>query len=143
MFKISMSLLITFLSSVVIAKTVELPRGGKLNFDHKEWSVLETKVTPSLKSLLLIHNKEKGLKGFLLDGTIKNQGVCKAPAVRDWSTCETSQKVGKEIQHQIFIQRALSKDSIQSYVISFNYDAAKENTYKNLINDMKKSLESK
>lgn len=137
------TLLILGLSSLLHARSVELPRGGQIEIDQKEWTVLENKVTPELKSLIIFNKSDEKLKGFILDGTIKNAGVCKKDSGKEWLVCEKKQKVKDEIHHQVYLQRKLGKDAIQNYVMSFNYDLKAEKDFNKKISALKTSLEKK
>lgn len=136
-------LMILIISFSVSARGIDLPRGGKIQVDSKTWTVLENKVTPELRSMIIFHKGDENLRGFILDGSIKNKSACKKSAEKSWSACEQKQKVQNEIHHQVYLQRKIGKDSYQNYVVSFNYDVSKEKEYSNKISKLKASLEMK
>jgi hypothetical protein len=141
--KVPIIILITLVYSTAQAALVRLPRGGEVDIDLSQWDVQETKAFPDSKSLIIIHKNEKALRGVILGGTIKNTSRCPESTGKTWVTCVDSQKVAGKTSYQIFIERKLSEESIQTYAVSFNFQGTSEKPFTSFLNELQKSLVKK
>jgi hypothetical protein len=113
-----------FLPHLAQAQELDLPMGGKITLDSTEWKVVDGTAVNS-PSLLLFHKKNQGLRGVIMDGSIRDKSVCAGETTtRVWKVCRNGNQA-------ITFQRSLGK-AFQTYVITF---AGKEDTHKKVAVD--------
>jgi hypothetical protein len=131
-------------SQSLFATVVELPLGGVINLNLKEWSAQSTKQIPGASSMVFISKIMPSLQGNLFDGTIKEKGLCDVqPKTKAWTVCEKVIKLEKKLSHQIYAQRMLSPKIYQTYVFAFNYDPELASKAAPIIKSFSNSLEKK
>lgn len=131
-------------SQSVYAAVVELPLGGVINLNSKEWSAQSTKKIPGSSSMVFISKALPSLQGHLFDGTIKDRGLCEVqPTSKAWKVCEKVIKLDKKLSHQVYAQRLISPKVYQTYVFAFNYEPGLAAKVTPLIKSFSNSLEKK
>lgn len=130
------------LSYQVGAKVIDLPLGGQVNLPDEKWIVAPNPLLEG-KSLVLLHKEEKELRGYILNGSIQTSAQCQKISKKSsiWTSC--SQLISKDNNdyQQITLERKVSENTFQTYLISFAYPKEKKQKFSKLIETLTVDLE--
>jgi hypothetical protein len=129
-----------FLLSSAIAAVVDLPKGGKVKIDSKEWNVQDTKALTGVSTLIFLHRGKKDLRGILMDGSVREEGQCGGKVE---TVCERRADLGAKLSVQLIKQRVLKDNVFQNYVLAFNFPKEKEAEFAPILKKLKADLEQK